>query len=185
MLRTVKLYGELGKRFGREHRLDVATPAEAIRALTANFPEFERAVIDHPHGFHVLAGRDDRGSTESIKLPVGADDIIKIVPATAGSKQGLLQTIIGATLIVIGVFTGQFWLVQIGASLALGGIAQMLTPVPKAPSAGQDGKTQQSYIFSGPLNTSVQGGPVPIGYGRMIIGSTVISQGLTVRELPT
>ena len=34
-IRTVRLYGWLGRAFGREHRLAVASPAEAVRALRA------------------------------------------------------------------------------------------------------------------------------------------------------
>ena len=34
-IRTVRLYGWLGRAFGREHRLAVASPAEAVRALCA------------------------------------------------------------------------------------------------------------------------------------------------------
>ena len=42
-LRTIRLGGVLGKRFGRVHRLAVDSPAEALRALSvikAGFREF-------------------------------------------------------------------------------------------------------------------------------------------------
>src|SRR4051812_3079865 len=38
-LRTVRLYGALGKKFGTEFKLAVRSPAEAIRLLEANFPD--------------------------------------------------------------------------------------------------------------------------------------------------
>jgi predicted phage tail protein len=184
-MRVVKLYGELGRRFGREFRLDVVTPAEAVRALCAVLRGFEQALRGHPHGFHVLAGRRDVAERERLLEPAGEGEPIKIVPATAGSKKGgILQTIIGVALVVVGFVTGQAWLVQIGAALALGGVAQMLTPTPKTPGSDST-DTAQSYYFSGPVNTSVQGGAVPVGYGRMIVGSSVISMGLSVQELPT
>lgn len=185
-MRLVKLYGELGRRFGREHWLDVGSAAEAVRALCANFRAFAQALRDHPHGFHVLTGREDVGAPDLLPRPAGRDDVIKLVPATAGSKKGgLLQTIIGAALVVIGVVTGQWWLAKIGAALALGGVAQMLTPTPKYATGSDEGEQKQSYVFSGPVNTSIQGAPVPIGYGRMTIGSSVISMGMSVQELPT
>jgi predicted phage tail protein len=180
----VRLYGELGRRFGRVHMLAVSSVAEAVRALRANFPAIERFLLDHPHGFHILAGRDDRANADRLTDPVSTAETIKIIPATAGSKGGLLQTILGAVLVVVGVVTGQLWLVQIGAGLVLGGIAQMLTPTPKY-ETGSDEEQRQSYIFSGPVNTSAQGTAVPVGYGRMIVGSIVASMGLTVQELPT
>ena len=42
---TIILLGELGKRFGRRHKMAVATAAEAVRALCANFPTFERELL--------------------------------------------------------------------------------------------------------------------------------------------
>jgi len=72
----------------------------------------------------------------------------------------------------------------IGASLIISGVSQLLTPTPKY-DTGSDEEQKQSYVFSGPVNTSAQGQAVPLGYGRMIIGSAVISMGLTVQELPT
>ena len=42
---TIFLLGELGKRFGRRHQMAVASAAEAVRALCANFPQFERELV--------------------------------------------------------------------------------------------------------------------------------------------
>jgi predicted phage tail protein len=66
-----------------------------------------------------------------------------------------------------------------GASLLLGGIAQLLTPTPKV-TQGADGQDdpRKSYSFSGIQNTSRQGVPVPIVYGETIVGSVVISAGI-------
>lgn len=183
-LREIRLYGALGREFGRVHMLAVDSVAEAVRALRANFPAIEAFFRDHPHGFHVLAGREDRADIDRLSDPVGRDEVIKIIPATAGSKRGIIQTIIGAALIVVGIYTGQLWIVQFGIALTAGGVAQMLAPTPKY-AAGSDEEQKQSYIFSGAVNTTAQGNCVPIGYGRMVVGSQVISMGITVQELPT
>ena len=42
----VYLYGHLGKTYGRKHKLDVNSPAEAIRAFSANYKDFRQKVID-------------------------------------------------------------------------------------------------------------------------------------------
>jgi predicted phage tail protein len=198
-MRTVRLYGELGRRFGRSHQLDVATPAEAVRALVVNHPGFEQALRDHPHGFHVLAGRDDRGTVVGLRLPAGEAESIRIIPAVAGGKSAFGRILVGALLIGAAFFTGVASLgagglvfsglagqlaVGIGASLVLGGVSQLLAPTPKYQAASDD-DTQPSYVFSGPTNTSAQGTAVPVGYGRFIVGSSVVSLGLTVQELPT
>jgi predicted phage tail protein len=40
MLRKIVLHGRLGKRFGRSFMLDVASPAEALRALVLQLRGF-------------------------------------------------------------------------------------------------------------------------------------------------
>lgn len=185
MLREVRLYGQLGRLFGRVHHLAVSTAQEAVRALCANYPAFERYLREHSEpGYHVFLGKRNIGE-EGLTDPTGCDEVIKIVPAIAGAKKGgFLQVILGAVLVVVGlVVPGAQWLVSVGAALALGGVAQMLTPMPKA-DAGQEGENKQSYIFSGAANTTAQGNPVPICYGEMVVGSAVISAGLYTEELP-
>lgn len=39
-MKTIKLYGELGRKFGKIFRFDVKTPREAVRALSAQIKGF-------------------------------------------------------------------------------------------------------------------------------------------------
>ena len=73
----------------------------------------------------------------------------------------------------------------IGASLVLGGIAQLISPQQTYSSAerGKEAARFESFTFSGITNTVQQGLPVPICYGRAYIGSSVISSGLDVDQL--
>jgi len=64
-----------------------------------------------------------------------------------------------------------------GASLVFGGVSQLLAPTPQASAASS---TSGSYGFSGPQNVTAQGGPIPIGYGELMVGSVVISAGIRV-----
>lgn len=198
MLRDVKLYGVLGQRFGKVHRLDVATPAEAVRALAANLPGFEQALVDHPTGFHVLAGRTDVADHERLHHPAGQADAFKIIPAVAGSKAKWLGIVLGVALIAFAITNPFGWGAiaafgsttigsiagAIGVGLVLNGVAGLLAPKTSY-DAGSDAEQKQSYIFNGATNTSQQGGCVPLGYGRMIVGSVVASMGISVQELPT
>lgn len=60
----------------------------------------------------------------------------------------------------------------LGMGLLLGGAAMMLTPdTPDSESAEQ----AENYLFSGPSNTVKQGEPIPLVYGRAIVGSKTIS----------
>jgi predicted phage tail protein len=65
---TILLLGELGKRFGRRHKMAVVSAAEAVRALCANFPCFERELVasgERGVGYRVLAGRDALSASPS------------------------------------------------------------------------------------------------------------------------
>lgn len=190
--RVVRLYGWLGTRFGREHRLAVASPAEAVRALCALLPGFERAVADSERRgvrFACFAGRRNL-SEDELRYPVGAD-AIRIAPVLAGAKNGgLFQTVLGAALIAAAaIYSGGLaaafsagGLVQatatLGLSMMLGGVAQMLSPQQRLLSAKDRPENGASYNFNGPVNTMAQGNPVPLLYGEMFVGSATISAGI-------
>lgn len=184
-MKTIILLGELGKRYGRKHKLDVKTAAEAVRALCANFRDFAGFVSSSSErnvGYRVINVREDVGADE-LHNPAGKT--ITIAPVIAGAGGGWTKIIIGATLIAASVLLPPGpWtqpLMTIGIGMALAGAAQLLSPVPKRPDPG--GESQQSYIFDGATNTTSQGVPVPVGYGRMIVGSAVISAGISVEDI--
>ncbi|KVE53323.1 MULTISPECIES: tail assembly protein [Burkholderia] len=188
MLREVRLYGIAGARFGRVHRLAVSSTAEAVRALSVLIPGFRKFLLDaRDNGltFAVFNGR--RNLTEDdLSAPVGGD-AIRIAPVIIGSKSGgLFQTILGAALMVVGAvasFYGQPWgaqLMGLGASMALGGVVQMLSPQQAGLAGAADNGT--SYYFNGPVNSAAQGEPVPLVYGEMVVGSKVVSSGIYTED---
>ncbi|CAG9184314.1 tail assembly protein [Cupriavidus respiraculi] len=183
-IRTIRLYGALGARFGRIHRLAVASAAEAVRALCVLLPGFRQELgTSHGRGvaYAVFAGKKNLAANE-LDMPPGADDI-RIAPVLRGSKRGgIFQTIIGAALLVVGFYFGQPQLMQLGAALALGGVVQMLSPQQRGLSAKDGPDNGASYNFNGPVNTTAQGNPVPLLYGRMIVGSAVISGGIYAQD---
>lgn len=184
-VRTIRLYGTLGAKFGRVHRLAVNSTAEAVKALCIMVPGFERFLLeskDKGLEFSVFIGRENI-SQEQLHYPVGSDDI-RIAPVISGSKRGgLLQTIVGVVLVVVGmVVPGAQFLVSVGLSLAFGGIAQMLAPQPEGLGADERPENRPSYSFNGAVNTKAQGGPVPLLYGEMIVGSAVISAGIYAED---
>jgi len=109
---------------------------------------------------------------------------IRFTPLAAGSGN-TFKIIAGVVLFTIGAFTGQGWLMAIGASLVIGGVVGMLTPQPKI-NTGDIGKKADgtSYYFDGPVNTEMEGVPVPLIYGKkVLVGSHPISASLTVEEV--
>lgn len=197
MLRKIKLYGKLAKFIGkRVLHADVATAAEAIRFLLANWPELEQHMADQH--YRVSTGGTDL-SEDELHYPASQD--IKIVPVIAGAG-AVGRIIAGAALLVLsfgvigpalaaGVWAGSIGYgaatailnasVFLGASLVLGGVAQLLTPTPRV--GVQEDDPRRSYSFSGIQNTSRQGVPVPIVYGETLVGSVVISAGIDTEDV--
>jgi hypothetical protein len=191
-MRTIRLNGELGKKYGRIHKLDVRTPAEGIRALCTNFPAFRQDLMDAAEkglAYRCVVDRDAIGA-EQLSHPMSRN--FSVTPVVAGA--GKVGTIILAVaLIAFAVLNPAFALALpgtlgtitattvtwIGVSMLLGGIAQLLAPTPKMNTPAE--KTANN-VFDGPVNVTAQGAPVPVGYGRMIVGSVVISAGITVQQ---
>ena len=185
MLRKIKLYGKLAKFIG--HRVleaDVATAAEAVRFLLANWPELEAHMSDQH--YRVSIGTYDL-IAEELHHPAGAAPI-SFVPVVAGA--GAVGRIIAGIALVafslllpgVGAVIGGALMTKIGllgGALILTGIAQLLTPTPRVPQGpDKQDDPRKSYSFSGIQNTSRQGVPVPIVYGETIVGSVVISAGI-------
>lgn len=186
-MRQIVLYGELGKRFGKHHKFAVKNAAEAIRALSANFKGFEQYMCTAHQdnvGFKVFVGKSSLKEAQEVHNPSSQSDVIRIVPIIAGSKSAFGRILIGAVLVVASYFTGgaaSSIFFNLGVGLALGGVAQLLSPPPKTPDTpGSSNKT--SGVFGGPVNVSAQGAAVPVGYGRMIVGSVVVSAGIETHE---
>ena len=181
MLRKIRVYGRLAKFLGRRVlRADVANAAEAVRFLLANFPQLERHMTDQH--YRVSVGSYDL-ALEELHDPAGQQQI-KIVPVLAGAG-AVGRIIAGVALLAIGFLVpgigalGVQLLVGVGASLVLGGVAQLLTPVPQMPTgANTEQDPRKSYSFSGIQQTSRQGVPVPTVYGETLVGSVVISAGI-------
>lgn len=188
-LRTIRLYGVLGARFGRKFRLAVSNPAEAVRALCVLLPGFQQYLMGAKAKgmeFAVFVGRQNL-SKEQLHDPPGTDDI-RIAPVLVGSKRGgILQTILGVVLIVVGVWTQNYQLVFQGGVMVLGGVAQMLAPQPKGLGAKDSAENTPNYSMNGAVNTQAQGNPVPVAYGGhdtkgMFVGSAVISGGIYAED---
>ena len=197
-LREIKLYGHLGKTFGKVHRFAVDSAAEAIQALCSQFPGFRKQVLAHNDpGYRIYVGNyglpAEQLHLRSRTLP------IKIVPhvAGAGGSGGLGQILLGAVLIAASLYmptllaNAAAWapvtggvvatlsgvLFNMGAALMLGGVLQLMTKPPKARK--DEKKDQSSYLFNGAVNVSAEGVPVPLLYGELEVGSAVINAEIT------
>jgi len=196
LLRTVKLYGHLGKTFQKEWRLDVRTPAEAIKAISVNCKGFLPYLQKHSEpGYRVLVG-DSELNKDALSHPPG-QGTIKIIPVVAGGGGDVFNIITGIFLIAAAIYfpptlsslaayetavTVAGFAKTIGAALILSGVSSLLAPSPVT-DIEERPENKPSYAFNGPVNTVGQGNPVPILYGELIVGSQVISAGLSVDEV--
>jgi predicted phage tail protein len=170
-----------------------------MRFLVANFPQIEGHMNDQR--YRVKLGPRAIGEDE-LQEPAGAQEI-SFVPVIGGA--GAVGRIIAGVALIAGAFIiGQPWLgpfaftiiTGIGASLALGGVAQLLTPVPRFDTAvprfdtggnrGQLDEAQdprKTYSFSGIQNNTRLGLSAALIYGRRVVGSNIVSQEIDVVQV--
>lgn len=181
---TVRLFGQL-RSFGRSYRLSVRTPAEAIKALCVQLPGFERFISNAKSRglvFAVFRGKKNIGESEIGYQ--GEGDII-IAPVITGSKRaGLLQTVIGAVLIVASFFAGPAGpgLMATGIGLTAGGVIQMLSPQAGGLKTSAAPENTPGYAFGSAKNTTASGNPVPLCYGRRRWGGAIISAAIYAED---
>ncbi|EGV0596953.1 tail assembly protein [Salmonella enterica] len=190
VMTNIKLSGSLAKMFGRAHQRLISTPREVFRALSVTVPGFEKYLnTSKARGltYAVMVGK--RNISESDLDFPNAGQEIRIVPVIMGSKRsGILQTILGAALVAVSIWipgvsiAASNMMFAAGASMALGGIAQMLSPQPGGLASKQDADNRASYAFGGVTNTTAQGNPVPLAYGKRRIGGAIISAGIYVED---
>ncbi len=189
----IKLSGPLIREFGREHRrqLDTGTIQEAFSALRNTLPGFKEAIQRLQNmgmRFAIFRNRRNVGKEE---FAAGGTREVRIVPVISGSKRaGLMQTIIGVAMIAVaylnpfGALTGPMvsGLYAAGASMALGGVVQMLSPQAKGLSQSAAPENLPSYAFGSARNTTASGNPVPICYGKRRWGGAIISASIYAED---
>jgi predicted phage tail protein len=216
-MKVVKVYGALRKRLGQcRFELDVATPAQAVKALCVNFPGLDKWLIDSEQdgvGYRVRVGKQEAtpDDVSVLALPWSEREVFSITPVIAGAGGGFGRILLGGLLIgasflfpgaglfgssAFGVFgplapatigtltTVGTALSAVGAGLVLTGVSQIISPTPPSGLELKEANRIQNFSFSGITNTSQQGLAVPIAYGRLFVGSAVISSGLDVDHSP-
>lgn len=217
-MKVIKVYGALRERLGQcRFELNVATPAQAIKALCVNYPGLDKWLVDSEKdgiGYRVKVGKQQAtlDDVSVLGLPWSEREVFSITPVVAGAGGGGFgQILFGAALIgasflfpgaglfgssAFGVFgplsagtigtltTVGTALSAVGAALVLGGVAQMISPTPDPGMELKEANRIQNFTFSGITNTAQQGLAVPIAYGRVVVGSAVISSGLDVDHSP-
>lgn len=205
-MRIIRVYGHLARLLGRRvFRAEVASAAEAVRFLLANFPWLEPHMSSQR--YRVKLGRRIIGEDE-LQEPAGAQEI-SFVPVIGGAGAAG-RIIAGVALIALSFvsFGAGAWagiggwsatagsaavagsastaVFGIGMALALGGVAQLLTPTPGMGGfmmSDEARDPRKNYSFSGIQNGARLGLSVPIKYGKRWSGSIKISQEVDVVQV--
>ncbi|ECA1871347.1 TPA: tail assembly protein [Salmonella enterica subsp. enterica serovar Weltevreden] len=190
VMTRIELGGVLGKTFGKIHHRLISRVSEAGVALAKTIPGFEQFMISSQRRgltYSVFKGKKNIG-VDDLGFPV-TGDVIRIVPVIIGSKKaGLIQTILGAVLVIASIWmpglsiAASNMMFAAGASMTLGGVVQMLSPQATGLASKQSSDNRASYAFGGVTNTAAQGYPVPLGYGKRRIGGAIISAGIYVED---
>ena len=192
MLKTIKLYGILAKKFGKEFHLAVDNTREAMRALSVQVQGFEHFMLHaHEQGLEFAVFQDEQNIGETELDMSTSAKVIKVVPKVKGAGgNGVLQTIIGAVLVVVGVVLmfvpgGQAFapsVIGAGIGMMIGGIAMMLMPKIENQDKNQDGN-KANKGFGSAVTTVAQGNPVPVLYGQREVGGFIASAGQYPEDL--
>lgn len=201
---NVRFYGSL-KQFGSEFNLDCKTPAEVVHALTSQIPKLRQFIQQGL--FTVRVGReylDSRYLEQGLSQKLKDDTTVHFTPTLKGSKRGGVFGVIAGAAIVAGALalgplglgvlgsTSAMMIGGLGASMLLGGVAQMLTKMPTMRGVTPTGavkpekskeEKKQSTSFSNLANMVAQGKSMPLAYGLIRTGSLVISQGVETMDV--
>lgn len=170
----LRLCGWLGKKYGKNFTLRGNTVKEAVDMLCANFKDFRKDFVGNQSKYKITVGNEEIEEQEAF-LPAKSINV-KITPYFGGSGN-IARIVAGIVLVVVG--EGASPVAMMGWSLILGGAVGLLFGTPSTKNSGSEDSSKTSYLFGGTVNTTGQGNPVPILYGKRRIGSQVISAGIS------
>lgn len=194
MIRTVYLHGALGETFGREIRLAIDSPAEAVRALCTMLKGFEAHVRDRYYQVFRGAEVDGRDqSPQEMHVAFSQDETeLHVLPRAIGAKrQGLGKIILGGLLIAASFAIPGGWAIagkavsgivaQAGVAMVLGGVSQMLA-AQQSQSDYESREQPKSDLFNSAVNVTTPGVPVPVLVGECECGSVVASAAIHLED---
>jgi predicted phage tail protein len=179
--------------------MSAPTISDAVRLIECQTKGFKRYLIESVDaGLEAAIIIKDREIEESLELNLNMEGDMHIALMPSGSRKGWAKLILAAIIIyltwgaasgpaaswaaapvttTVGGVTTTTMVISIpgmmamsfGLSLAMMGITELTT---KAPKHNQDGS---GSAFNGPESTIVQGTPVPMLYGELLIGGKPIS----------
>lgn len=184
----VKLFGELGKKFGKDHEFLLDKLSQFGSAMEANNKGFVKFLTQEPEKngrYCLFIDGNMIDSKKSLQSYLGGvPKEIVIIPFIGGSTYfiPLIATYIAESLFVAGstaalVTEAVVSLVLYAVVSAV--VTSIFAPKPKSSlQASTANAGLNSYYFGGRQNKAQQGQPVPVVYGLLTVGSYVIQAGI-------
>jgi predicted phage tail protein len=165
-LTKIKIYGDLAEKVGKdEWNIKINSIAEALFAINIlTNDKFRKCVSEEEKNkktYSLIVNGEEVDGDEVVFAMKQEIKTIDIMPSLEGKFE--LLTLIIVTIIM---------------SLLSYGISKLMQP--KKPKTAE---TNPSYLMDGTQNLAKQGLPIPLGYGRMMVGSLVVSQAIRYRDI--
>ena len=156
-MKIVNLHGKLAEKFGARWELEINSISEALRAINANTGDF----------FDYLSEKQEENKTFSFILEdckqkiETVEEILTPLPRKCTEFHIMPNAEGGMAAIAV----------PLAISVITGVIMRALFKPPKP----EEEKQSKSFLFGGAENVASQGVAVPLGYGRLLVGSVVVS----------
>ena len=173
----VNIHGILAREYGSSFILNLPNPKDVLEAIDCNRLGFLQRLVElQREGFCYDLIIDKKRITNGPDMENISDPAtIDLVPAISGSGP-----VIGGIIMFLGSGT---LLAYLANAVIFAAISYALTPKPENEALEiESNSSKGSLIFSNTANLANQGSPVPIGYGRLQVGSQVIQA--TIKSFP-
>ena len=190
---NINVHGVLGKKLGQKNwKLSVSSAQEAFHAINTITDSKFRSILNSLsrkgikysikiNNDMTLETKEENCNPLNIEYKnLKSVDIAPVIEgAFWGGLTGTSGMLAGAGILAFG--GGSNTAKIIGMNLFFAGLANALSEPPDLPEDRQITNPSSdpqalanSYLFNGPANIINEGGPVPLGYGRLMIGSQVV-----------
>jgi predicted phage tail protein len=180
---SIFLHGKLGQEFGQKFKFSICKPKDVFQAIETIKENFNKRIIELAKlglQYSIVVDGQYISSEKELERR-GRFSQIDIVPVIFGS--GVAALAVGAVaLLGASVTTGlvsSFLLAVAFSAISIGIQALMAKPpsynTPQG-SVSTTSSASKSFMFSNRENVAFQGSPVPLGYGRIRVGSAIIQE---------
>ena len=196
---SINLHGILKFEFGDKFQMNLRKPKELVDAVTCNKPRFRKRLCELSEqglNFAIIVNNKNikNLTTEELERPPKQIDIVPIIMG-----MGFIVAAVGAVAVGVGI-AGAVGAITMSATLAgilvgagIGLISAGVQAMIGRKSSGQSvaapeavvgtaSAADQSFVFRTQTNAASQGTNVPVGYGRLRVGSYIIQS--TTKSYP-